>query len=150
MDQNKFGEIVNRFHIRKDKKGKPLNMDYLFIKQDENTYSYSFNHRKVPSDIRSISKTVLTLAAGILADLSAQGQYPPFDEDTYVFPILENVVNLTNLKNKPQLQKVRVRHLLNHTIGYDKVLLMRGDIADLDPFTYLDYTINTPIKYEPG
>ena len=150
MKQEVFDNIVNKFKTTQDKKGNILNMHYLLIKQKEHTYSHHFNNRQEPSDIRSISKTVLTLVAGILMDLSAQAKYPPFNEDTYVFPILENKVRLSNLENETQLRKVQVKHLLTHTIGYDKALLMRGDIVDLDPFTYLDYVINEPIKYEPG
>ena len=48
------------------------------------------------------------------------------------------------------LKKIRVKHLLNHTVGYDKVILMRNDIKTLDPYTYLDYVINQPIVYNPG
>lgn len=150
MNQRKFQSIVNQFKTRKDKKGNLLKMHYLLIKQDENIYRHSFNDRQEPSDIRSISKTVLTLVAGILKDLSAQGKYPDFDENTYVFPILKDVVTLTNLANENQLNKIQVKHLLNHTVGYDQVLLMRGDIVNMDPFTYLDYVVNAPIKYEPG
>lgn len=143
MNQEKFHQVVKTFNPN-------LNIHYLLIKQDENSYCHAFNNRQKPSDIRSISKTVLTLVAGILMDLSAQGKYPHFDQDTLVFPLLEDAITLTNFANKPMLEKTKIKHLLTHTIGYDKVLLMRDDIADLDPFTYLDHVINTPIKYEPG
>jgi len=150
MNQVKFDHMVNQFKTTKDESGNILNMHYLLVKQNKNTYLYSFNNRQKPSDIRSISKTVLTVVAGIVMDLSAQGKYPPFDENTDVFPILEDAINLRNLENKIHLKKVKVKHLLSHTIGYDQVLLMRGDIADLDPLTYLNYLVNEPIKYEPG
>ena len=150
MNQEKFDQIVNIFKTTKDKNNTILNMHYFLIQQNKKTYSHHFNNRNKPSDIRSISKTVLTLVAGILTDLSAQGKYPHFDQDTYVFPILEDLVSLRNSENESLLGKVKVKHLLTHTIGYDKVLLMRGDIVDLDPFTYLDYVINEPIKHEPG
>lgn len=150
MNQEKFRQVVNEFKTKKDQDNNNLNMHYLLVHQNDNTYTHHFNNRQKPSDIRSISKTVLTMVAGIVMDLSAQGKYPHFDENTYVFPIIEEAVNLSNKENEAQLRKVQVKHLLTHTIGYDKVLLMRDDIINLDPFTYLDYVINTPIKYEPG
>lgn len=150
MNQSKFNHIINQFKTSKDQAGNHLNMHYLFVQQGTETYTYHFNHREEPSDIRSISKTVLTMVAGIVMDLSAQGKLPDFNEDTYIYPIIKDVVNLTNLANEDRLKKVTVKHLLTHRIGFDQVLLMRGDIADVDPFTYLDYVINTPINHEPG
>ena len=150
MNQTVFNELINQFKNRKDTKGNLLHMDYFLIKENENTFAHNFNGRQETSDIRSISKTVLTLLAGIVMDLSSQGKYPPFDQNTYVFPLLKDAVNLKNLNNQSLLEKVQIKHLITHTVGYDEVLLMRGDIVDLDPFTYLDYVINAPIKYEPG
>lgn len=150
MNQEKFNRIVNRFKSTRDKNGNILNMNNLLIKQDQKIFSYNFKNRNKPSDIRSISKTVLAIAASILMDLSEKGEYPSFTEETYIYPILADVINLTNTDNENMLKKIQVKHLFNHTVGYDEVLLMRGDIAHLDPFTYLDYLVNYPIKYEPG
>lgn len=150
MNQESFRKIVKRFEATRDENGIVLNMHYLSIKQGDDIYSHRFKEKDSPSDIRSISKTVLTMVAIIVMDLSKQGKYPSFDWDTNVFPILSNTVNLTNKENKVKLDQIKVKHLLNHTVGYDKVLLMRNDIVNLDPYTYLDYLINTPIEYDPG
>jgi len=150
MDKRDFDEIVNMFNTVKDSQGNNLNMHYLLISVNDNVFLHRFNDRKTYSDIRSISKTVLTLVTGIVRDLSAKGHYPHFDENTYIYPIIKNVIHLNNEKNLPYLKKVKVKHLLTHTVGYDKVLLMRDDIAEMDPFTYLDYVVNEPIVYEPG
>lgn len=150
MNQKLFNELISEFKNTQDAKGNILNMHYFLIKEKDRVYCHNFNNRQVASDIRSISKTVLTLLAGIVMDLSAEGKYPPFDQDTYVFPLLKDAVKLSNLGNQKQLEKVQVKHLITHTVGYDQVLLMRGDIQDMDPFTYLDYVINAPIQYEPG
>lgn len=150
MNQEKFNEVVNLFKIAKDKDGNNLNMDYLLINQNNHIYLHNFKHKDTPSDIRSISKTILTLVTEIVIDLSKQGKYPHFDEETYIFPILKDAINLTNLKNKKILKQVKVKHLLNHTVGYDQVLLMRDDIAHIDPFTYLDYLVDKPLIYKPG
>lgn len=150
MNQERFTNIVNRFERTKDVNGNILNMHYLLIKKDATIYSHRFNDRKDPSDVRSISKTVLTLVAGIVSQMSKDGHYPHFDAETKVFPILAPLIDLKKQENKDHLNEVKIKHLLTHTIGYDKVLLMRGDIVDRDPFTYLDYLLNEPIVHDPG
>lgn len=150
MDKRDFDEIVNMFKTAKDSEGNSLNIHYLLISVNDEVFLHRFKDRKTYSDTRSISKTVLTLVTGIVRDLSNKGMYPTFDENTYIYPIIKNVINLTNEGNLPYLKKVQVKHLLAHTVGYDKILLMRDDIADMDPYIYLDYVINEPIVYEPG
>ena len=54
------------------------------------------------------------------------------------------------MDNLPYLEQLEIKHLMNHTIGFDQVLMMRQDIKDKDPFTLIDTIINTPIIYRPG
>jgi len=150
MNTKDFQEIVNRFTTATDSQGNKLNMHSLLISLGDNIFLHRFNNRQGYSDVRSISKTVLALVTGIVRDLSFKGKYSAFNENTYIYPIIKDVVNLKNPDNLPFLEKIQVKHLLTHTMGYDKVLLMRGDIVDMDPFSYLDYIINEPIVYEPG
>lgn len=150
MDKQKFDQLVDSFATTVDKNGNKLQMHSFAIKQNDTCFLHRFNQRTEPSDVRSLSKTVLALVTGKIIDLAQQGLYPEFNEDTLIFPIIENAVNLTNQENLEYLRKIKIKHLLTHTVGYDKKLLMRGDIKDMDPFTYLDYLVNYPIKYEPG
>ncbi|MEW8973515.1 MAG: serine hydrolase [Tissierellaceae bacterium] len=150
MNKKDFAEIVNMFDTVKDSQGNKLNMHSLLISVDNDVLLHRFNNRHEFSDIRSISKTVLTLVTGIARDLSIKGYYPHFDENTYVYPIIKDIIDLSNKSNLPYLKKIKVKHLLTHTIGYDKILLMRDDIAEMDPFTYLNYIVNEPIVHQPG
>ncbi|NLC55122.1 MAG: serine hydrolase [Erysipelothrix sp.] len=150
MNYVKFEEIVSLFETAKDKEDNLLNMHYLSIKQNDQLFSHSFNDYDQPSDIRSISKTVLTITACIVMDMAKKGLYPNFNEKTFIFPIIKDRVNLTNLDNLDRLNKIKLKHLLNHTVGYDKVILMRDDIKDIDPYTYLDYVINHSLVFNPG
>lgn len=145
MDQATFDNAVKAFETAKDSKSNSLNMHYLLVKQDDQEYLHRFNNRQEPSDIRSLSKTVMSLMTGIVIE-----SHDDFDIETPVWPILQTVSTLTNTDNSARLEKLRVKHLLNHTIGFDKVLMMRDDIVDLDEHAYIDYIINTPIVYEPG
>ena len=150
MNKKAFEEIVNMFKTRKDSQGENLNMHSLLVSIDDNVFLHRFNKQNELADIRSISKTILAMVTGIVRDLSQKGYYHPFDENSYIYPILKDKINISNETNLNYLKKIKVKHLLTHTMGYDKVLLMRGDIADMDPFTYLDYIMNQPIVYEPG
>ena len=145
MNKESFNEIVEKFRKSKDKNNENLNMHYLTIKTPNQVFSHTFKNENTPSDIRSISKTILTLVCGILIDKDKD-----FSLETLVYPILKDQVNITNKDNIEYLSKLKIKHLLNHTVGYDEVLMMRNDIKDLDPYKLLDYTLNTHIKYSPG
>lgn len=116
MNQKRFEEIINIFNKRKDSQGKKLNMHSLLISLDNNVFVHNFNRKNTLSDIRSISKTVLTLVTGIVRDLSLEGHYPPFDENTYIYPIIKERINITNERNLSYLKKIKVKHLLTHTM----------------------------------
>lgn len=114
------------------------------IKADDKIFTYGKLNELY--DIRSISKTVLTLTAGILKEIHPH----EFNENTYIYPIIKDVINVTNETNLEYLKKIKVKHLLTHTIGYEEVLLMRNDILQHDPFDLLDFVVNYPIIQKPG
>src|SRR5690625_2081108 len=150
MNQEKFNDIVNIFIREKDKHNQSLNMHSLLIKKQNECYVHHFNDVKLPSDIRSISKTVMTIILGVVIRLSEKGKYPKINDETYIYPIIKHVIHLDSKENEAKLKKVKIKHLLTHTVGYEDMLLMRNDIAHLDPFEYLNYVVNAPLVYEPG
>ena len=150
MNKDIFEEIANKFRNTKDQNGEILKIDYLLIMQNDQVFNQKFKKENTPSDIRSISKTVMTMVTGIVIDLSKKRKYPEFNYETSVYPILKKIFRLRNTENIEKLKKLKVKHLLNHTIGFDHVLMMRDDIINRDPFTYVDYILNEPIKYNPG
>lgn len=145
MDQQQFDGLVRLFESATDGEGNPLNMHYLLIKQGEREFFHAFGGRTEPSDIRSLSKTVMALILGTLVE-----SRDDISEDTPVWPVLEPLATLTNEDNRPRLERLKIKHLMNHTIGFDRILMMRGDIADMDPANCLDYIVNEPIAHEPG
>ena len=150
MNREKFTQLIEKFTTTLDANNNHLQMNSFGIKQNDHVFIHRFNQRTEPSDVRSLSKTVLALVVGRVIELSKEGVYSEFNLDTLIFPIIKEVINLTNQNNLKYLEKVKIKHLLTHTVGYEEKLLMRGDIADMDPFKYLDYLINYPIKNEPG
>ncbi len=145
MDQQQFDGLVKLFENARDTEGNSLNMHYVLIKQGDREFFHAFNGRTEPSDIRSISKTVMAIILGTIIESRSD-----LTEDTPVWPVLEPLANLTNEENLPALKRVKIKHLINHTIGFDRILMMRGDIAEMDPADYLNYIVNEPIVHEPG
>ncbi|MBM9432637.1 serine hydrolase domain-containing protein [Flaviflexus equikiangi] len=138
-----FDGLVDLFESARDRNGDRLAMHYLAVKQGEREFCHAFGDRTEPSDIRSISKTVMAILLGTVNDST-------FTEDTPLWPILEPLCVLSNEENRERLSRVKVKHLLNHTIGFDRALMMRDDIIDLDPADYISHIVNTPIVHEPG
>ncbi len=97
-------------------------------------------------DVRSISKTVLALACGILIEKSNND----FNEETLIYPILKDKINLSNTKNLRYLKEVKIKHLLTHTTGYRDLVLMSKNIDPKDYDGLFDYIINYPIYSKPG
>ena len=95
---------------------------------------------------RSIAKTVMAIAYGILIEKSNE----KYNIDTHIYPYLDNELTINNTKNLEYIKKLKVKHLLTHTIGYDEPLLMSKDISKIDNDKLVSYSLNYPIKYEPG
>ncbi|WP_311481758.1 serine hydrolase [uncultured Anaerococcus sp.] len=97
-------------------------------------------------NIRSIAKFVTSLACGILIDKS-NGD---FTEDTLIYNILKDKVNISNKNNISNLKNIRVKNCLTHTMGYRDIILMSKDIRDLDKDTLLEYALSYPLYFKPG
>ena len=144
MNNETFKKIVKFYENKHNKKGDKVNMKHLLVYQNGKYQTHVFEQNE-RSDIRSISKTVMTLLFGRICML-----HTDLSEETYIYPVIQNVAELKNEVNKEKLEKLQVKHLLTHTIGYDDVLLMRGDIQNKDPYSLVDYVINYPIAHNPG
>lgn len=149
MNKEVFNQLVKDFESAKDKENNSLAIHALLIK-DSKVYLHHFRKDSKISDVRSLSKTSLTLAFGRLMELATEGHYPKIDEESKIYPILKDQLELTNKENIDKVKKIKVKHLLTHTIGFEKVLMMRGDIESIDSKDYLNYILNEPILHEPG
>lgn len=145
MDQQQFDGLVQLFEEAKDGSGKPLQMQYLMIREGSEEYLHTFGDHTGPSDIRSISKTVLALILGTVIE-----SRDDLNEDTPIWPVIGKLCEVDDPENLEKWQHIKIKHLLNHTIGFDRILMMRGDIADMDPSEYINYIVNEPIIHEAG
>lgn len=99
-----------------------------------------------PLNVRSVAKSVLAIGSLILMEKSRFD----FNLDTYIYPLLKESIKLTNKDNIKYLKETQVKHLLSHSLGYDKYLLMSKDIEGIPEEDLLNLCINYPIKYKPG
>ena len=120
-----------------------LHIDSIIVTKGKEKFEHFFTNNNEGS-IRSISKTVSCLGAGKAIE---KGLYS-LDTDILQFFDLDRI---TNTKNIPYLKNMKIRHLLNLTIGQDKGLMFSKDIKQLPENTdFLYYILNYDINYEPG
>lgn len=145
MDQQQFDDLVQLFEEAKDGSGNPLQMQHRLVKQGTNEYSHTFREHTGPVDVRSIAKTVLALILGTVIESRSN-----LTEDTPAWPVLGKLCEVRDPANLEKWQHVRIKHLLNHTIGFDRPPMLRSDIQNMDPAGYIDYIVNEPIIHEVG
>lgn len=153
LTKNLFQEVVSNFNTLKDKNNNQLVMHSLMISQGDNQLSHYFNKKEDLVDIRSISKAFLCVALGIGIDEGLEIGGEPLTVDTNIWKFFQNKIDLKNKNNIPYLEKVTLKHLLTHSMGFSKGLMFSKDIKgikDMDHDVLLDYIFNTDLDYEPG
>lgn len=94
MDQQQFDALVELFENAVASDGEKLNMHYLLVKQGAAEYCHAFNGRTEPSDIRSLSKTVMALIFGTVVE--SRDDLSP---ETDVWPLLAPLCELRNAED---------------------------------------------------
>lgn len=151
MDNNSFMEIVERLQQIKDNKNSNLNMDSIIISNKYETFRYDFHNDVGENDIRSLSKTVVSLAIGIAIDKGVQLNGKAISEDLEVWPYFKPIINLEHKENEKRLEKLKLKHLINLTPGFDESLgFSSKDLRDRPLDHLLDYVFNYRMSHEPG
>jgi len=133
--------MINFFVEQVQKNG--LNVNSIMITQDDKTSEFFFNS-DTPCSLRSISKVISCLGVH-LAMKSGM-----FDLDTLVMSFFKDI-KITNEKNIEPLNHLKIRHLLNLTIGHEYALMFSKDLAKLPTETnLLEYVLNYDIRHLPG
>lgn len=117
----------------------------IIIFNNKNNKAIKFANDKV-FDVRSISKTVLSLTCGILISKSGGD----FNLETFIYPIIKDKMNLENKRNLSYLKEIKVKDLLIHTTGYRDLILYSKDIKESEYDDLFDHVINYPIYHKPG
>lgn len=157
MNNAVFNSIVKKLETTKDKDGNILNMDSIiiseggyFFKNKYTTYKHKFKSDNKLNEIRSISKPIVSMAVGIAIDNGLQLRKQKLGLETNIWQFLDGKVKITNTKNQDKLRRIKLKHLLTHTYGFDTGLMFSKDIKDIDPYSLLEYVFNHDIVYEPG
>ena len=150
MNDSTFQSVVMKLEIAKDKEGNSLNMDSIFITQGSDTFHHYFTNDQVLNDLRSISKPIISFAIGIAIHEGLMIRGERLSLETRIFPFFRDMVSITNSSNLPILERITLRHVLTHTMGYADGLLFSKDIKDRDHSTLLEYVLNYDLVYEPG
>lgn len=107
MNQQTFNDIVTMFKAQTDRQQNNLQMNHLLIKHKDQIFHHDFTHIETKSDIRSISKTVMTIVLGIIIKQSQAGKLPKIDEHTFIYPLIKDTIQLTNKKIKINLKRYK-------------------------------------------
>ena len=150
MNKYIFQSVVEKFQNATDKNGDFLDMDSLMISQGDEVYKHKFKGEDSLHNLRSVSKPIIGLTLGIAIENGLKLGGETITLETKIFPFFKDKIEITNYKNILKLEEVSLKHLLTNTIGYADGLLFSNDIADKDPFTFLDYIFNYDITYNPG
>ena len=150
VDGATFGAVVRAYETALDKDGTPLNMDSIIISQRERVYEHYFASARKLNNLRSITKMVLTISLGIAIDRGLTLRGTKLTLDTPIWPLFEGRVTPTNPRNIPKLEKIKLRHLLDNTMGYSQGLMFTKDVKGRDSDELLDYAWNVDLDFEPG
>ena len=138
-----FENILKNKENLKNKYDEKINIDSIIIEEKGKVLS-KFYKQDCLHEMRSISKVLIALACGILIDREL------VDLEEYIYPTLENAINLQNTSNLEKIKKWQVKHLLTYSCGYEAQMFSERFIKDIKPQDYLNYVVNYNLVNEPG
>lgn len=127
---------------------KALGVDSIIITIDRsNGVQEKYAHHFVPdarNNIRSISKVVSCL--GVYKAMERRF----FDLDSDVMSFFGDI-KIRNYGNIAPLSKLKIKHLLNLTMGHETGLMFSKDMKNLPAGTdFIEYILNYDIRHDPG
>lgn len=150
LDEATFRGVIGCVSSSRDKEGKPLAMDSVAVSTREHSFQHAFRAGSAALDLRSVSKPVLCLGLGVALEEGLKIQGERIGIETAVWKFFEPHVRLRNSKNLKHLRELRLKHLLNSTLGTHDGIMFRKDIGDRDESTLLDYIFNCDFVHAPG
>ena len=126
-----------------------LNIDSIFIEQNGRIEEWFYKDEQL-HELRSCAKLLVAMAIGIAMDKGFLVAGEELTLDTKVFPVIKDIVNITNEGNVEKIQKWTVRNLLTHTTGYEAQMMSERFIQNIDKDKLVDYALNYDIPFEVG
>jgi CubicO group peptidase (beta-lactamase class C family) len=145
MDETSFLAVVSEME-----RNPGLRMKNLIISSPTGIYIHEFNSFEGLTDLRSISKLAVALTIGVAISSGTKLGGAELSLDMKIWPFFEEYSSLLEAESRRNLSNVRLRHLLNNTMGHRSGFLFRKDIQGRDPGSLLEYIFSQPIEFEPG
>ncbi|MDG6922013.1 MAG: serine hydrolase [Nitrososphaerota archaeon] len=154
-DKGQFGqvfeEVIRNFNEMEDKNGNNLRMNSIMATSSTgDTYEHYFTETRTINQLRSVSKPIVALALGTAIERGLYFDGQRVNLETLVWPFLKDLVNLRNERNLPRIERVKLKHLMTHTIGHNIGLMFSKEIAGIPSDKLLEYIWNADITHEPG
>lgn len=131
------------------KKVGPLYIDSVFIEKD-GVLNKNFYVRENLHELRSGSKLLVAFAVGIAIAQQKLINNEKFSLDSKVYPILKELVDISDSVNLAKIKQWTLRNLLTHSTGYEKQMMSERFIVDIDKNKLLDYALNYEIPNKVG
>ncbi|WP_289480983.1 serine hydrolase, partial [Klebsiella pneumoniae] len=81
-------------------------------------------------ELRSCAKLLVAMAIGIAIDKGLLVAEKPLSANTKIFPIIKDIVNITNKSNIEKIKEWTIKDLLTHTTGYESQMMSERFIQD--------------------
>lgn len=138
-----FDKILENKEKVFNKFNENVKIDSIIVYDEGQVFSHFYKQDDL-HEMRSISKVLIALAYGIALDRNM------LTLETYVYPFIENLVNISNKNNIEKISKWQIKHLLTYSCGYESQMFSERFIKDINPKDYLNYVINYNLTYESG
>lgn len=126
-----------------------LSIDSIFVEQGGNIEKIFYTEEGL-HELRSCSKLLVAMAVGIAIDKKMLVNNKPLNLDTKILPIIENIVDITNMQSLEKIKQWTLRDLLTHQTGYDSQMFNEKSLMNIDKEAVLDFALNYEIPYEVG
>ena len=150
MNRSIFEQILSDIEKSTDKDGNHLELDGLIISDDSTEYSHYYASGKIKNDVRSICKPIINMCIGIEIEKKNSFSGMNFNLDMKIWPFFKDTIKLTEKQNEKYLERLTIRHLITHTMGYSEGLLFRKDVEKIGEKNLLEYAFNYKIEHAPG
>jgi CubicO group peptidase (beta-lactamase class C family) len=147
MDRRTFDRVVGSLL---EARSEGLVMRNLVVSSPSGTFVYEVTDGRAATDVRSISKVVVTLAVGAaIADGTRLGGRA-LSLDLEIWPFFAEYLDRQTATGRANLRAVRLRHLLTNTIGHSEGFLFRADLQGCDRDALLDHIFDHDLVHAPG
>lgn len=143
-----LNDIKNKVNVLSSKLDS-LKIDSIFLEQNNSLEKVFYNDESL-HELRSCSKLLVAMAVGIAIDRKMLVNGEPLALETKIYPIIKDIVNITNNLNVEKIKQWTVKDLLTHSTGYESQMFNEKSLMNVDKEKVLDFALNYDIPYEVG